>query len=272
MGSIVERAEDLRECRVHSGSGTKRVALFFMDPSTRTRLSFQAAAMELGWSVLDCGDMTRLQVSKGESLMDTGRMVGTIADFAVFRGAQPGALVEFTAGFRPGRVINAGCDQWHPTQAVADLLTLKDHGLLSPRVVTFVGAPVGRRAQCSFLKLIRDKHVQCDKIVVISELDGDPLPPWFGPDERVVIRRKLDLSDAHLVYLSNMARPQAGSTWTPNPFRVRAFDLPEGSFVMHPLARHEELSTDVDDTPHNLYFRQMENLLPARMAVLSCAG
>ena len=207
----------------------KKLATLFFEPSTRTRLSFEAAMLELGGSVLGFSEASSSSAAKGESVADTVRVVGCYADIIAMRHPKEGAPVVAarTAGVP---VINAGDGGHnHPTQTLADLLTIwrERH--------TFDNLTIGL---CGDLKFGRTVH---SLVQAMARYHGVKFV-FISPEELRMPRYIL----------------------TPDKLETAKKDL----VIMHPLPRVNEISTAVDSDPRAHYFDQVKNGKYMRMALI----
>ncbi len=256
------------------------VAMAFFEPSTRTRLSFEAAVQRLGGRCLTIADAGATSLRKGESLYDTIRMLSSYADAIVIRHPNEGsARLAARASDRP--VINAGDGSGqHPTQTLLDLATLQEaFGTLTGLKIVLLGD----------LKYGRTVHSLAYALAEFgSELVLTAPPGLKLPEERSEeIRRaggrvseepdlRKAIRDADALYVTRIQKERfvdesefrkvAGS------YRIDV-DLLAGAkprlIVMHPLPRAGEIAPEVDPTPHAAYFRQAFLAVPVRMALLT---
>ena len=259
----------------------KKIATLFYEPSTRTRLSFEAAMLNLGGSVLGFHSADSSSAAKGESVADTIRIVSCYADIAAMRHPKEGApLVASLKSSIP--VINAGDGgHQHPTQTLTDMLTIRrlkghfDHlkvGLCGDlkfgRTVHSLIACLSRYEGVSFV-LISPEELRVPSYV------RDSLKAK-GIDFREVV--KLDRETMTGLDVLYMTRVQKERFFHEAEYiRMKDFyilDLeklnqaPENMSVLHPLPRVNEISVDVDDDPRACYFRQAQYGVYARMALI----
>lgn len=257
----------------------------FFEASTRTRLSFESAVLRLDGKVISIAEGHTTGIAKGESLSDIGEMFNAYCDLVIMRHTDTDAVDEIRRNLRVP-LINAGNGSGeHPTQALADwyaLLKWNNRLALPPEPnapklhLGILGTPGSMRAVKSFLlmALLFKDHIS--KVTVISEM-ADP----FGKD---VIE---DLSEAgidyhvsndvqkhlhHLdvVYMNSIAFLGDSYKELDSRFKLnKQSDLKPEAVILHPLARKDELSTDLDDTPHNLYFSQAHGAVYVRQALLA---
>ncbi len=277
--SVAERMEAEDHFGLLQG---KVLATIFLEPSTRTRLSFASAMMRLGGQVLDFGDSEQSSFKKGESLSDAIRVVAGYCDVIVLRHPWEGAarLAARIAG-RP--VINAGDGaNQHPTQTFLDLYTIrKVCGRIDGLTVGFVGdLKYGRTVHSLATALAR---FDCRQVFVA--------PPLLAvPDE---LRQELDeagvgyeqTEDLHavlptldIIYCTRIQEERFADSVeyerVKGAYRVDLALLREAGArdelrIMHPLPRVDELSADLDDTPFAVYFEQARNGVPVRQALLA---
>lgn len=259
----------------------RKLATLFYEPSTRTRLSFTSAMMELGGNVLGFSDAKSSSVSKGETVQDTIRVVGCFADVIAMRHYIEGAPLAATEVSRVP-VINAGDGSHsHPTQTLTDLLTIKrELGHIDNMTIGFCGdLRFGRTVHSLIKALSRYSGI---KVVLIapSELR---LPDYIKQDvcDRMGIEyRETDNLDEAMPELDvlYMTRVQKERFLDEDEFdRVkdsfvldsRRMDLGKRKMaVLHPLPRVNEILTEVDSDPRAAYFRQVENGKLVRMALI----
>ncbi|AVT12288.1 aspartate carbamoyltransferase [Paracidovorax avenae] len=282
--NLLDVTEDIRR---HPGEfayslAGSLVCTAFFEPSTRTRLSFEAAAHRLGAKVLSMGDMQTTRMGLGESASDTLRMAGYYADLVVARHAQDG-MVERMAQALEVPVVNAGEGlHRHPTQTLIDLFTMRKHfGTLDGLRVGICGGLRYSRAAKSLLaglRAFRDVRVHVVDAVGDTEAAQAQRAPLAqvagaGAQEHACVADMLGQVD--VLYVVRVQREQyrdeASHAMQLERCRVdrRLLQGLRGDLVvMHCLPRGAELPEDVDDTPFNHYFRQAANGVAVRMAVL----
>ncbi len=264
----------------------KKLATLFYEPSTRTRLSFEAAMYELGGNVLGFSEANSSSVSKGESVSDTARIVGLYADVIAMRHPKEGApLVASRVAGVP--VINAGDGGHnHPTQTLADLLTIRrEKGGFENLTVGFCGdLKFGRTVHSLLSALSRYAGV---RFVLISP-EELRLPTYLISDviEKNGIpyteTRHLDevLPELDILYMTRVQKErffnEADYLRLKDSYILTSDKLKAAKdtlSVMHPLPRVNEIAQDVDDDPRACYFRQAENGKYIREAlILSLLG
>lgn len=257
----------------------------FYEPSTRTRLSFESAWHRLGGDIMSITDPATTGIAKGESLADVAEMFNNYGDVVVLRDSSNDSVYEMLENLRIP-IINAGngVDE-HPTQALADIYAmLKWRPSLSdesPRPedrirIGIIGVPGRMRTVRSLLILLSLFSNAIEEVVIIGNTDE-----MFDPGQReeleanglrLTVAQSLQerLPEFDVVYINSIA-------WVGDSFEKLGANLrldgnsplKEGAIVLHPLARGEELSTDLDDTPHNWYFAQARGAVFIRMALLT---
>ena len=259
----------------------KKIATLFYEPSTRTRLSFEAAMLNLGGSVLGFSSASSSSASKGESVADTIRMVSCYADICAMRHPKEGApLVASMHSSIP--VINAGDGgHQHPTQTLADLLTIRSlKGRLDNMTIGLCGdLKFGRTVHSLISALIRYPGI---KFVLISP-EELRIPSYIREDvlraNNVPFTEVERLEDAipqlDVLY---MTRVQKERFFNEEDYvRLKDFYIltkakmelaPEDMIVLHPLPRVNEISVEVDDDPRAVYFKQAQYAVYVRMALI----
>jgi len=266
--------------RLSNMAGKVLVTMFF-EPSTRTRLSFESAMLRLGGHVLSVADAkTASSAAKGETLMDTGRMITAYADVAVIRHPVIGSARELADGAAIP-VINAGDGAGHhPTQALLDLYTIrKERGHTEGLTIAMVGDLKNGRTVHSLSSLLATFGVSYYFVAP----EALRMPAEITADLRgrgVQITETDDLAEAaahcDILYMTRVQKERFDD---PAEYeRVKgAYILDRsaieagrsGITVMHPLPRVDEISTDVDAHEGAAYFRQAANGVPVRMALIA---
>ena len=270
------------EALIKTGSDVLRgriMATLFFEPSTRTRLSFEAAMYKLGGSVIGFNSPEVSSVKKGESLADTIRVVEKYADVIVLRHPADGAA-RFAAEYARAPVMNAGSGaEEHPTQALLDLYTiLKEKGCIDGLTIALMGDLRYGRTVHSLAYALSLYNV---RLFLIS-------PPLLRMRKEVLddIKSRVEVSEYSSV---EEVLPEVDVLYVTRIQKERFPDLAEyekvrGSYVvdldllrmakrdliiLHPLPRVEEIAVEVDSTPFARYFQQVENGLTTRMALLA---
>ena len=250
----------------------KKLATLFYEPSTRTRLSFEAAMYELGGSVLGFSEANSSSVSKGESVSDTARIVGLYADVIAMRHPKEGApLVASRVAGVP--VINAGDGGHnHPTQTLADLLTIRrEKGGFENLTVGFCGDLQFGRTVHSLLSAlsryagIRFVLISPEELRLPSYLISDVIEKNGIPYTETT-RLEDVLPDLDILYMTRVQKErffnEADYLRLKDSYILTSDKLAAAKptlSVMHPLPRVNEISPEVDDDPRACYFRQAEN-------------
>ncbi len=258
----------------------KLVATLFFEPSTRTRLSFEAAMQRLGGGVVSMGAVESSSVVKGETLSDTARTVAQYADVIVLRHPKTGSAKE-AADAVDIPVINAGDGAGqHPTQALLDLYTIrKELGSLKKLTLSLAGDLKNGRTVHALVEVLSHFDVS---LYFVS-------PTLLRMPEEITIRLKekgcevtetedltLAAFRSDLIYMTRIQKERftdlseyekvKGSYIIDREFIDR---LKKKITILHPLPRVDEISPDVDSYPGAAYFRQMRNGVYIRMALLS---
>ena len=283
LDELIATAEDIiaNPAKYAEACKGKKLATLFFEPSTRTRLSFEAAMLELGGSVLGFSEASSSSAAKGESVADTTRVVGCYADIIAMRHPKEGAPV--VAARKAGvPVINAGDGGHnHPTQTLADLLTIwrTKH--------TFENLTIGL---CGDLKFGRTVHSLVGamarypgvKFVFISPEElripryviQDELEP-HGIEYKEVATMEEVMPELDVLYMTRVQderffneadyiRLRDTYILTPEKLVPAKADLT----IMHPLPRVNEISVKVDDDPRDCYFDQVRNGKYMRAALI----
>jgi aspartate carbamoyltransferase catalytic subunit len=264
----------------------KIVLTAFFEPSTRTRLSFESAAHRLGASVLSVPDARSTSIHKGESLADTGFMLGTYADVVVLRHTAESSVDDIRAAGMAVPLVNGGngCDE-HPTQAMADWYALlkwrTELGAADPPAdrrisLCVLGTPHRMRSVRSFLRAATAHFPRAVRELVVVSDDPEPVDAELatalaaaGIGHRCTSGSQVDLAEFDVIYQNSLTLVEQEYQVLGAKIRLDAGSaLRPDAVVLHPLARQDELSTELDDTPHNLYFDQVEGAVFIRQALL----
>ena len=259
----------------------KKLATLFYEPSTRTRLSFEAAMMDLGGNVLGFSSAKSSSASKGESVADTVRMVGGYADIIAMRHPKEGApLVASMKAEVP--IINAGDGgHCHPTQTLTDLLTIQcEKHRLSDLTVGICGdLKFGRTVHSLITAMSRYSNI---KIVLISP-DELKLPDYVKTDVLEKNHMKYVETNNMEEYMSEldilyMTRVQQERFFNEEDYiRLKDYyilneekleNAKKDLCIMHPLPRVNEIAVEVDDDPRACYFKQAKYGKFIRMALI----
>lgn len=259
----------------------KKLATLFYEPSTRTRLSFEAAMINLGGSVLGFSSASSSSASKGESVSDTIRVISCYADICAMRHPKEGApMVASTKSSIP--VINAGDGgHQHPTQTLTDLMTIRSlRGSLGNLTIGLCGdLKFGRTVHSLINSLIRYDNV---KFVLISPKELR-VPDYIRDDvleaNHVEYKEVEKLEDVmpelDILYMTRVQRERFFNE--DEYLRMKNFYILDAEkmqlakpdmYVLHPLPRVNEISVEVDDDPRAAYFKQVQNGVYVRMALI----
>ena len=259
----------------------KKLATLFFEPSTRTRLSFEAAMYELGGNVLGFSEAQSSSAAKGESVSDTIRTVGAYADIIAMRHPKEGApMVACRRSTVP--IINAGDGGHnHPTQTLTDLLTIKrEKGHFDGLTIGFCGdLKFGRTVHSLMAAMSRYDNV---KFIFISP-DELRLPEYLKEDildpKNIEYVETTDLENAmpqlDILYMTRVQRERffneqdyirLKDSYILTPDKLAA--AKNSLSILHPLPRVNEISTAVDDDPRAKYFEQVRNGKFIRMALI----
>jgi aspartate carbamoyltransferase catalytic subunit len=257
----------------------KILATLFFEPSTRTRLSFEAAMQRLGGGVISMGSVESSSVAKGETLTDTVRTVAQYADVIVVRHPRLGSAKE-AADATPIPVINAGDGAGqHPTQALLDIYTIhKELGSLKNLTISLVGDLKNGRtvhALVELLSLFQSKlyFVSPGLLRMPEEITANLKGKGMKIVETEDMMEAANSSD--LVYMTRVQKERFSDLSEYE--RVKGGLIIDGEFlkrlkkkitILHPLPRVDEIHPDVDSYPGAAYFRQVRNGVFVRMALL----
>ena len=277
---ILDVAKEFEKNREQNFLAGKVVACLFFEPSTRTRLSFEAAVNRLGARVIGFPDSRNTSVTKGETLEDTIKIVSNYVDMIVMRHPVEGAAA-IAASVSPVPVVNAGDgSNQHPTQTLLDMYTIQQtQGKLDGLTINMVGdlkygrtvhslseamsdfspsyiftAPEELKMPSKYLKFLEEKHIPYEETESLEKHldDCDILYMTRVQQERFPSKEDYDrVKDTYELTASmlNNVKPNMK--------------------ILHPLPRITEISTDVDSTPYAYYFQQARNGMYVRMAVIA---
>ncbi len=280
---IVALAEDIiaHRDRYADRCRGKKLATLFYEPSTRTRLSFTSAMMELGGNVIGFSDARNSSVSKGETVQDTVRVINCFADIIAMRHWVEGAPLAATQVSRTP-VINAGDGSHsHPTQTLTDLLTIKrELGRLDNLTIGFRGdLKFGRTVHSLIKAMSRYDNI---RIVLIAPPELR-LPSYIksevcdrcGMDYREVDDMESVMPELDVLYMTRVQKERFVDEEEFERVKdcfvldARKMSMAKSDMaVLHPLPRVNEILQEVDDDPRAAYFRQVENGKFVRMALM----
>ena len=282
IDQLLDRAEDIiaNPKKYSECMRGKKLATLFFEPSTRTRLSFEAAMMELGGNVLGFSEAKSSSAAKGESVADTVRTVGCYADIIAMRHPREGAPTA-AAQVCPVPIINAGDGGHnHPTQTLTDLMTIRrEKGRLSNMVVGLCGdLKFGRTVHSLIGAMSRYEGVE---FVLISP--PELKVPAYITDElrakgipfREVETMEEVMPELDVLYMTRVQKERffneadyirLKDTYILDPEKLKTAKADMS--ILHPLPRVNEISVKVDDDPRAVYFDQVRNGRFVRMALI----
>ncbi len=258
-----------------------KLATLFYEPSTRTRLSFETAMLNLGGTIIGFSDASNSSVSKGETVADTIRIISCFADICAIRHPKEGAAyVAATNATIP--VINAGDGgHQHPTQTLTDLNTIRSlKGTLSGLKIGFCGdLKFGRTVHSLIHALVRYPGneftlISPDELRVPAYIRDDVLTASGSPFKEVK-RLEEAIPDLDILYMTRVQKERFFNEEEYIRLKDR-YILDEAKMklaspnmlILHPLPRVNEIATEVDKDPRAVYFKQVEYGVYARMALI----
>ena len=276
---ILERALDIiaNPAKYAEACKSKKLATLFYEPSTRTRLSFTAAMMELGGNVLGFSDAKSSSVSKGETVADTVRVVSSFADIIAMRHYKEGGPM-VASQYSRIPVINAGDGgHSHPTQTMTDLLTIRrEMGHLDHLTIGLCGDLKYGRTVHSLIKAM--KRYEGTRFVLIAPKEL-ALPDYIKAElennytEVQTLEEAMPMVD--VLYMTRVQQERFADRDEYERLKDAFILTPElmalgkkSMVVLHPLPRVNEITPAVDDDPRAAYFRQVENGKYVRMALI----
>lgn len=271
MEPIAEKGSDMLKGKI--------LATLFFEPSTRTRLSFEAAMHKLGGSTIGFAEAEIASVKKGENLADTVRVVENYADVIALRHPLEGAA-RLAAEFSKVPIINGGSGaEEHPTQALLDLYTVaKEKGGIDELKIAFVGDLRYGRTVHSLayalslynveLYLVSPESLKMRREVLETVKERIPVT------EKTELEKVIPLVD--VLYVTRIQKERfpepAEYAKVKGSYKIDLETLSKAKgdlVVLHPLPRMDEIAADVDNTPHARYFQQVWNGIVVRMALLA---
>ena len=283
LNALFDLAKDIEFNRAkyaHACDG-KILATCFYEPSTRTRLSFESAMLSLGGSILGFSSANSSSAAKGESVADTIRTISCYSDIIAIRHPKEGSA--FVAASSAGvPIINAGDGgHQHPTQTLTDLLTIYSlKGHLDNMTVGLCGdLKFGRTVHSLIHALVRYPGI---KFVLISPPElrvpdyiREDVLDAHGIEYRELTNLEDAMADLDILYMTRIQRERFFNE--EEYLRMKDYYIldkdkmklaKEDMFVLHPLPRVNEISTEVDDDPRAAYFRQVQYGVYVRMALI----
>ena len=280
MLHILDVAQEFEKNKVQRLLQDKVIATLFFEPSTRTRLSFETASNRLGARVIGFSDAGNTSVSKGETLKDTIKMVSNYVDLIVMRHPLEGAA-RYASEVASVPVINAGDGaNQHPSQTMLDLFTIRQtQGTLNNLKINMVGDLKYGRTVHSLLQAM--SHFNPDfTFTAPDELKMPQEYKDFLDSKGIPYTETRDLegslNDCDILYMTRVQQERFTDPMeyekVKNTYNLTASMLggaKDNMKILHPLPRITEIAQDVDDTKHAYYFKQAENGVYARMAIIS---
>lgn len=259
----------------------KKLATLFYEPSTRTRLSFEAAMMNLGGNVLGFSSADSSSAAKGESIADTIRVISSYADICAMRHPKEGApLVASTYSSIP--VINAGDGGHnHPTQTLTDLLTIKKlKGRLDNLTIGFCGdLKFGRTVHSLINALVRYENIRFvlispEELKIPTYLREEVIEGKHIPYKEVKVLEEV-MPELDLLYMTRVQKErffnEEDYIRLKDSFILDAKKMQyakDDMLILHPLPRVNEIAMEVDNDPRAVYFKQAEFGVYVRMALI----
>ena len=277
---VLEVAKEFEKNRVQKILEGKVIACIFFEPSTRTRLSFETAVNRLGAKVIGFSDATNTSVSKGETLKDTIKMVSNYVDMIIMRHPLEGSS-RYASEVASVPVINAGDGaNQHPSQTLLDLYSImQTQGHLDHLKINMVGDLKYGRTTHSLLQAM--SHFEPE--FVFTSPDSLKMPVEYktfldgkGIGYRETASLEEHLNDCDILYMTRVQQERFTDPMeyekVKDVYRLTASMLTNvrpNMKILHPLPRVGEIDQDVDETPYAYYFKQAENGLYVRMAIIA---
>ena len=279
--TLAEKMYENPEKYMEAAKG-KKIATLFYEPSTRTRLSFESAMLDLGGNVIGFSSASDSSVSKGESVEDTVRTVGCFADVIAMRHPNEGAP-KLASMYSPVPIINAGDGGHnHPTQTLTDLLTIrKEKGRLEDMTIGLCGdLKFGRTVHSLIKAMSRYKGIKFvlispEELKVPDYIISDVIEP-AGLEYEEVASLEENIGKLDMLYMTRVQRErffnEADYVRLKDSYILDAAKMKlakEDMIILHPLPRVNEIAPSVDEDPRACYFRQVKYGKFARMALIS---
>lgn len=277
---VLETAEEFEKNRSQNFLEGKVIGSLFFEPSTRTRLSFETAVNRLGARVIGFSDATNTSVSKGETLKDTIKMVSNYVDMIIMRHPLEGSS-RYASEVASVPVVNAGDGaNQHPSQTLLDLYSImKTQGRLDGLTINMVGDLKYGRTTHSLLQAM--SHFNPTFVFTAPEELKMPVEYKKFLDEKGIKYYETSsleehLNDCDILYMTRVQQERFTDPMeyekVKDVFRLSASmikGVKDNMKILHPLPRVNEIDQDVDDTAYAYYFKQAENGLYVRMAIIS---
>ncbi|MBP2132446.1 aspartate carbamoyltransferase catalytic subunit [Methanomicrobium sp. W14] len=279
IDALLKKAHNIQSMGSYKRTLTgKLVALLFFEPSTRTRMSFASALSRLGGDAITVDSIEGSSISKGETLADTVRVVSSYVDAIVLRHPKEGAA-RLASEFSSVPVINAGDGAGqHPSQTLLDLYTIKENMPLDNIDVGLLGDLRYGRTAHSLSYALSNYDVRLHTIAP----KGLEIPQWLSKElsergMKIIEHHSVEdaIKDLDVLYATRIQRERfpdsASYSRIAHSYRITPKTLDgvrENLILLHPLPRAGEIDPRVDSLPYAKYFRQAENGIPVRMAML----
>ena len=274
---LLKQAEKMKKKATHQLLSGKCLASCFYEPSTRTRLSFEAAMQRLGGHVIGFSESKVTSSAKGESLYDAMKVIGSYADVIALRHPADGAA-RLAASATTTPIINAGDGtNEHPTQTLIDLYSIKEcQGKLKGLSIAFIGDLKHGRTVHSLSNACA--HFDMRLFFISPEalsLPEESCQTLKKQGIKFSFHRTLQevLSKIDILYVTRLQKERLDEKnafehdWTVTPSLLHS--LKKNLKILHPLPRVNEIAPSVDATPYAYYFQQAENGIPVRQALLA---
>ncbi|NLD21501.1 MAG: aspartate carbamoyltransferase [Bacteroidales bacterium] len=277
---ILDIASEMEKNKSQKILDGKVVACLFFEPSTRTRLSFETAANRLGARVIGFSDVGNTSISKGESFKDTIKMVSNYVDMIIMRHPLEGAA-RYATEVCDLPIVNAGDGaNQHPSQTLLDLYTIRQtQGSLQNMTINMVGDLKYGRTVHSLLQAM--SHFEPKFIFTApyelqlpSEYQTFLTEKGIEYTETQSLTEYLDVCD--ILYMTRVQQERFNDPMeyekVKDVYRLNAkmlTNVRKNMKILHPLPRINEIALDVDDTPYAYYFKQAENGMYVRMAIIA---
>ena len=277
---VLETAKEFEQNRSQKILDGKVIACIFFEPSTRTRLSFETAVNRLGAKVIGFSDATNTSVSKGETLKDTIKMVSNYVDMIIMRHPLEGSS-RYASEVASVPVVNAGDGaNQHPSQTLLDLYSIqKTQGTLENLTINMVGDLKYGRTTHSLLQAMSHFNPSFiftapDELKMPAEYKDFLTEKGIGFTETTSLEEHLD--DCDILYMTRVQQERFTDPMeyekVKDVYRLEApmlGNVKKNMKILHPLPRVGEIDQNVDDTPYAYYFKQAENGLYVRMAIIA---
>lgn len=277
---IMEMAADFEEDPYQPLLNGRVIASLFFEPSTRTRLSFESAINRLGARVIGFADTANTSVSKGETFHDTIMTISNYCDMIVMRDSREGSP-RYASEISKVPIVNAGDGaNQHPSQTLLDLYSIrKTQGTLEGINIMMVGDLKYGRTVHSLLQALSHFNTTFT-FVAPPELEMPQEYKDYLKERglKFVEKREIDesINDADIVYMTRVQRERFSDPMEYERVKnvyvlhnAMLDDTKDNMRILHPLPRVNEIDTDVDDNPKAYYFKQTENGVYVRMAIIS---